>query len=116
MGKSERLLILESELSQYTSVLSKASQIIIDEGVSNYPIFVAHQHEMNIGIPTLEKEKSGGNWNVNSSCLEEFVVKRIIYDDKVDSFRDDYKDPSNFICIFVLSELGAKFVYLPVND
>ncbi len=113
MGKSERLLLLEQELRRYINPLSEASDIIIDEGVSNYPIFVAHQEEINIGIPTLDKQNSGGTWNINSSSLEEFVVKRIIHEDKIDGFKSNYKDPSEFVCIFVLSELGAKFVYLP---
>ena len=113
MGKAERFIILEQELKYYTKVLSQASEIILNEGVSKYPIFVAHQHEVTIGIPVVEKEKAGGNWNFNASTLEEFVGKNIIYPEKIDEFRSNYKDAEQHLCLFVLSELGAKFVFLP---
>jgi hypothetical protein len=114
MGKTERLLLLEQELTKYVKALHEASTIIMDQGVSKYPIFVAHQDEMTLGIPVIEKSKVSGKWNFNASTLEEFVVKKIIHEDKVDHFKKNYKDPTEHICIFVLSELGAKFVYLPI--
>ncbi len=115
MGKAERILLLEEEMSRYTKTLSEAAQIIMDQDVSNYPIFVAHHQEINIGIPLIEKEKVGGNWNFHASSLEEFVVKKIIHNDKVESFKSNFKDPNDFVCVFVLSELGAKFVYIPTH-
>lgn len=114
MGKTERLLLLEQELSIYVKALKEASTIIRDQGVSKYPIFVAHQDEMTIGIPVIEKDKAKGKWNFNASTLEEFVVKKIVHEGKVQEFQKNYKDPDEHICIFVLSELGAKFVYLPI--
>ena len=113
MGKAERFLILEQELKQYTKVMTEASVIIRDQDVSNYPIFVAHQQEVSIGLPIIEKDKHGGLWNIHASTLEEFVVKNIIFEDKVEEFKKNYKDVDNFLCVFVLSELGAKFAYLP---
>lgn len=114
MGKSERLLLLEQELKRLVPTMAQASKIILDEGVSKYPVFVTHQDEMHIGLPIVEKEKVGGIWNVNASTLEELVAKKVVHDDKVDAFREQYKDPEAHVCIFVLSELGAKFVYLPI--
>jgi hypothetical protein len=113
MGKSEKFLILGKELSKYVKVMGEASDIIHDQDVSNYPIFVAHQQEVQIGLPIVEKEKNGGLWNIHASTLEEFVAKSIIHKEKIDEFRRNYKDPKEQLCIFVLSELGAQFVYLP---
>lgn len=113
MGKSERLLLLEKELKIYKKALSEAADVIINEGVSNYPIFVAHQHEINFGLPLMEKEKIKGNWNINASSLEEFVVKKILHKDKLDAFKKNYKEPESSLCVFVLSELGANFIYIP---
>ena len=104
---------LEEELYDYKSVLAKASDAIIDQEISKYPIFVAHQQEFEIGVILVSSEKSGGLWTVHASTLEEFVSKQIIQSDKIDSFRDVYKDPREFFCIFVLSELGANFIFLP---
>lgn len=115
MGKTELFLMMEADLKTYVPTLSKAAQIIMDENVSNYPIFAAHQGELSIGLPLIEKEKHGGNWNINASSLEEFVAKNIVFSEKIDEFRSQFKNPDEFVCIFVLSELGATFNYLPIR-
>ena len=115
MGKTELFLMMEADLKTYVPTLSKAAQIIMDENVSNYPIFAAHQGELSIGLPLIEKEKHGGNWNINASSLEEFVAKNIVFSEKIDDFRSQFKNPDEFVCIFVLSELGATFNYLPIR-
>jgi hypothetical protein len=116
MGKAEKFIQLEQELTIYTKALTQASEIILNEEISRYPIFVAHQHEVMIGIPVLEKEKIGGDWNINASTLEEFVAKNIIQNEKIDEFRKNFKDAEHFLCVFVLSELGAQFVFLPKKN
>ena len=90
--------------------MAKASEAIIDQEVTKYPIFVLHQHDLEIGIP-LTKEES--KWSVHASSLEEFVSKQLIESNKIDSFRTIYKKPDDFFCVFVISELGAKFIFLP---
>ena len=116
MGKTERLLILEAELKPLVPILAKAGQVILDENVSKYPVFVAHQYEMEIGIPLISKDNTRSNWNINASMLEELSAKSIIHKDKIAEFIKNFKDPQDFVCLFVLSELGAQFVYLPINQ
>lgn len=112
MGKAEKFIILEDQLKRYVKAMGDASDIIMDQEISKYPIFVAHQQEVAIGIPLVEKEKQGGLWNIHASTLEEFVTKSIIFNEKVEEFLKTYKDPKDAICVFVLSELGAKFAFL----
>lgn len=116
MSKIETFLSLQEELKIYTKALGEAADIIRDQDVSKYPIFVLHQQEMAMGIPVIEKEKNGGKWNINASTLEEFVSKNIIFDEKIDEFIKAYKDPDVQLCLFVLSELGANFIYLPRTE
>lgn len=113
MGKAEKFLVLEQQLERYIKVMGDASDIIQDQEVSKYPIFVAHQHEVTIGIPLVDKEKQGGVWNIHASTLEEFVTKNIVFNEKIEEFRKTFKDPKETVCVFVLSELGAKFAFLP---
>jgi hypothetical protein len=112
MSKSDQFFNLKQELAIYTKALGEAADIILEQDVSNYPIFVTHQQEVEMGIPVIEKEKIGGNWNINASTLEEFVSKNLIFEDKIEDFRLNFKDPSLHVCLFVLSELGANFVFL----
>lgn len=112
MGKADKYLQLENELKSYVAACGKAADIIIEQDVSNYPIFVVSQQEIAMGISLINKEEQGGQWNINASTLEEFVAKSIIYNEKVDEFRDNFKSVDEYICMFVLSELGANFIYL----
>lgn len=114
MSKTEKFLALESEFKIYLPVLFQAGEVIRDENISNYPIFAAHQGQLEMGIPIIEKSKHGGKWNINASTLEEFVAKNLIFTEKVDEFIQSYKKPEEYICIFILSELGATFNYFPL--
>ncbi len=113
MDKKERLEALKKELEGYLPALSQAADTIRTEGVSKYPILVLHKLDVDIGIPIIDRHKVKGDWSVNASTLEEFVTKRLIQADQVDRFRQVYKDPDEYICLFVLSDLGANFVFLP---
>lgn len=111
-GKTTKFLQLESELSGYKRVMRQAADTIIDENVSEYPVFVVHQQEVEIGIPIAVKGKVKGNWSINASTLEELISKNIINNEKVDSFKTIYKSPKTHLCCFVLSELGAQFLFI----
>ena len=92
--------------------MNQALESILDQEVTKYPIFVIHQHDLELGVPLLE-EGQLSKWRIQASSLEEFVSKQIIEQNKVDSFRTIYKSSEKFFCLFVLSELGAKFIFLP---
>lgn len=113
MSKTLKYKQLEKELSAYITILGKAADAVIQQDVSDYPIFIAHQQVMDMGIPIIEKEKVKGNWSVHVSSLEEFVTKQVIQPDKIDEFKNVYKDPEGSLCFFVLSELGASFIFFP---
>jgi hypothetical protein len=111
--KEEKYDQLEKELRTYEPVLTEASEKIIDEEISSYPIFIFHQQQIDMGLPLWEEDSRKGKWLVHASTLEEFVTKQLIKMEKVDEFLKVYKDPGEHFCIFVISELGANFVFIP---
>lgn len=111
MNETEQFILLEKQLQPYKKILAQAADVILDQQVSKYPIFVVHQQEISIGIELIEAGKAFC-WSVNASTLEEFVTKNIIFMDKSQEFISMYKNPEDFLCLFVLSELGAQFVYI----
>lgn len=114
---NQRYNQLKVELKSYMKAMAQASDTIIDKEVSAYPIMIAHQQELELGIPIVTTETfPQGKWNIHASSLEEFVAKQIINTEKVQNFRATYKDVKSFICIFSLSELGAQFVFLPREE
>jgi len=115
MDTKNKLKILEDELKPYVPSLAKAADTILAQNVSEYPIFIAHQQQMDIGIPLMEKDTIKGDWSINASTLEEFATKGLIVADKIDEFKKVYKDPNESLCLFVISEIGATFIFLPRN-
>lgn len=117
MSINQRYHQLKVELKPYMKAMIQASETIIDKEVSTYPIMIAHQQELELGIPIVTtKTFPQGKWNIHASSLEEFVAKQIINTEKVQNFRATYKEPKSFVCVFSLSELGAQFVFLPREE
>ena len=113
MNKTPLYKQLEKELSGYKNILAQAAEVIQDQDVSKFPIFVIHQNIVDIGINIVEKDVAKGNWSVNASTLEEFVTKQIIAEEKVEDFQSLYRSHHDDLCLFALSELGANFIFLP---
>ncbi len=117
MSKKLRYRQLLLELDPYRRAMGEAVQTILDKDVSEYPIMVVHQEELELGIPIVTTESyPGGNWNIHASTLEEFVAKQIISETRIQNFRATYKNPTFYICVFSLSELGAQFIFIPRRE
>ena len=108
-----KYLKLREEIKPYLKVLKEASRMIRDQDVSNYPIFVFHQQEVELGIVIVDRSEVSGNWSVSASTLEEFVARQLIEEENVPGFKKHYRDPDAHFCLFVLSELGAEFIFIP---
>lgn len=114
MDVNEKFAQLEKDLQPYRHVLGQAADTVLDQDVSEYPIFVVHQLSVDLGIPLVQRnEAEGVKWSVNASTLEELVTKQVVTTDRVDSFKKIYKNPRANICLFVLSDLGAQFIFIP---
>ncbi len=105
---------LEAELKPYLTTMGSAADTILDQDVSSYPLFVVHQHTVDIGIPLISRsdEEDGPAWSINASTLEELATKKIIEMARVERFQEVYKDPREHLCLFVLSDLGANFMFI----
>ena len=107
---------LKKDIQYYSEFLQGFSNEILDSGISKYPIFVAYQMEVSpaIGRQAIDHTKIETTWSINVSVLEEFVKLGLVQREKVAEFRNHYKDPDLFFCIFVLNDQSqANFVYMP---
>jgi len=117
MKKAESYIVLEHELDTYRKIMTQAATVILDQDVSKFPIMVAHQQELELGMPIFKREDNeGAKWTIHASTLEEFVSKQIVYPDKIEEFKSNYKSIDSSVCVFVLSELGAEFIFLPIKE
>lgn len=111
--KESPLKSLEADLKFYSESIKEVATEIRIEGISAYPIFIAHQHEVKLGEPILDKDELNTNWTIHASTLEEFVEKGIIHTDKKDRFIKHYKNANDFMCLFVVVPEGANFIFFP---
>lgn len=111
--KESPLKSLEEDLKLYNGSIREVSTEIRVEGISDYPIFIAHQHEVNLGEPILDKDELNTSWTIHASTLEEFVEKGIVHPDKKTTFIKQYKNTHGFMCLFVIVPEGANFVFYP---
>lgn len=111
--KVSPLVSLEKDLELYKESIKEIASEIIAEGISQYPIFIAHQHEVSIGEMILNKDELNTNWTIQASMVEEFVEKGIIKPDMKELFLRAYKKPADFMCVFVIVPEGANYIYYP---
>lgn len=105
---------LEKELAPLKPTLDKAITTILDQEVTDYPIFVLHQKDtIELGVLLVKGGNIYSKWSVNASSLEEFSAKRIIEDSRIPDFQKVFKDPQSHFCLFVIEDASAKFVFLP---
>ncbi len=107
------LVGLEKIFKPYKNTMAEAAQTIVEQDISKYPIFVAAKQSVELGIPLIPSGEIIEGWAINASTLEEFYAKQLILTEKVDDFRDLYKRHAGELCIFVLDENNANFIFIP---
>jgi len=112
-AKESPLVSLEKDLKFFNESIREVAVEIMVEGVSNYPIFIAHQHELKLGEVILDRYDLNTEWSIHASTLEEFVEKGVIKEVLKERFLATYKNPNDFMCVFVVVPEGANFVYYP---
>lgn len=111
--KESPLKSLEADLKFYSESIKEVASEIMIEGISAYPVFAAHQHELLLGELILDRHELHTEWTIHASTLEEFVEKGIVNPDKKERFIKNFKDPNKFMCLFVVVPEGANFVFFP---
>ncbi|TCD02432.1 hypothetical protein [Pedobacter psychroterrae] len=110
------LISLEKDLDLYADSIREIAVEIMVEGLSVNPIFIAHQHTVNIGEKILDRNELNTEWTIQASTFEEFVEKGIITPDKRALFLKNYKKPEDFMCVFVIVPEGANFIFYPYKN
>ena len=85
--------------------------------VTKYPIFVAlrGENDVDLGLPIVNRADFDISWNFNASHLEEFVSKGVVMRENSNDFIKAYKNPAEFMCVFVAEEENASFVFMPYD-
>jgi hypothetical protein len=111
--KDSPLLSLEADLKLFKESIREVAVEIMIEGLTKYPIFIAHQHDLKLGEVILDRHDLNTEWSIHASTLEEFEERGVIKKELKERFIKSYKNPTDFMCVFVVVPEGANFVYYP---
>lgn len=107
---------LQNDVRIYADTIKEIANEIMSNEISNYPVFIAYQDQVELGKPIISRDLYGTNWHINASMLEELVKREIVKREKVDEFRNVYKDPQHYICFFVITQQEGSFVFVPYPE
>ncbi len=96
--------------------LKEASYQIRKRGFSDYPIFPVSKNEIPIGNILYKKEEVHTEWNYYVTYVDEFVQRKLIKEENLDLFKETYKDPDEFCCLFVIDGEFNNFVFVPYPE
>ncbi len=111
--KRSPLESLEVDLKFLSESIKEIAIEIMVEGLSKYPVFIAHQHEVALGEVIFDRHEMNTDWTIQASTLEEFIERGVIKKELKERFVDTYKNPDKFMCVFVVVPEGANFVFFP---
>lgn len=110
---SDLLKSIENDIKVYKEAIKETAETIVQDEVSNFPIFIAYEYEFPVGEKILDKDDFQTSWNINASCAEDLIKQGIIPMEKAKFFITQYKPYKEFICLFIVKEEESKFVFIP---
>ncbi len=112
---SVNLELLKDDLSFYNDMLKEVSADILADEFSKYPIFIAHQEPIKIGDMIIDATEYSRSFNISATVLEDMLAKNIVTPEREESFKAAFKDASKFMCVLLVTDKGASFVFVPFN-
>ena len=96
--------------------IKEASYQIRKRGFSDFPIFIISKSEIPIGLLLFSKNEIDTIWNYYVTYIDEFVQRKIIEEQKIELFKESYKDPDEYCCLFVIDGDFTNFVFIPYPE
>ncbi|MEQ8301760.1 MAG: hypothetical protein RIB47_00110 [Cyclobacteriaceae bacterium] len=91
----------------------KESSYQIRKAGFEFPIFPIAKDSISIGQLLIGANELKLEWNYYASFLDEFIQRELVAQEKEIDFKNTYKDPDEFCCLFVIDKAFTKFVYIP---
>ncbi len=104
---------VSSDFIKVSDHLKEASFQIRKRKFSAFPIFILHSNPVEMGSLLFKPEDFQTQYTYKASFFEEFLSRDMIGEESVDLFKEYYKDPEEYCCLFVIENEFAGFIYLP---
>jgi hypothetical protein len=104
---------LKVDLKIYSEMIQEVSEDMRKEHFTEYPVFIASEHEVKLGELILDKEDHAATFSIYATTMEELLERKILLPAKQPDFVKTYKNPSQFMCVMLLTASVASFVFVP---
>ncbi len=84
--------------------------------ISDHPIFPISKIDLPIGQLLIGQKELNLEWNYNFSFLDEFLQREIVSEEMKNEFIQNFKNPDEFACLFVIDDDFTKFVFIPYPE
>lgn len=107
---------ISQDFVKVSETLKEASYQMRVRKISDYPVFPISKIDIPIGKLLIGREEGRLSWNYYISFLDEFVQRNLIAEDMVEAFRQTYKNPEEFCCLFVVDVDFTNFLFIPYPE
>lgn len=104
---------ISADFLKVADLLKESAYQIKKRGYSDFPIFPISKAPSPVGQLLYEKEMMKTDWDYYVTYLDEFLQRQLIDADKEEEFKNNYKDPEEFCCLFVIEKDFTNFVFIP---
>jgi hypothetical protein len=106
---------ISQDFVKVADTLKESSYQIRKAGFA-FPIFAISKENIPIGQILYERQLLHLEWNYYASFLDEFLQRELVSKEKEDEFKNAYKDPDEFCCLFVVDRDFTSFVFIPYPE
>lgn len=112
-GQLAYLYSIEHALRENATHLKGCAETVMDDNITNFPVFVFHKGEVAWGEDITPEEESA-EWRIHITTAEELIRKQVIELEKAKLFVAGFKNPRQFACVLAVSKTeGAHFIFYP---
>ena len=113
---TELIDALKVDIRLFEEIIQEVAGDIIKEGFSEYPIFIATEHDIKLGEIIVDKNDMNARFSMYATTLEEMLEKNLVLPARKAEFIKAYKNPKQFICVMLITNAIASFVFVPYSQ
>ncbi|WP_254561144.1 hypothetical protein [Dyadobacter diqingensis] len=108
--------MVSQDFVRVSDQLKDASYQIRKRGFSDNPIFVITNEEMDLGVLLIGSTELTNRYNYRASYMQEFVDRKLIGEESILLFTENYKNPEEYCCLFALIGDFSGFIFVPYPE
>lgn len=108
--------MISQDFVRVSDQLKDASYQIRKRGFSDNPIFVITNEEMDLGVLLIGSTELTNRYNYRASYMQEFVDRKLIGEESILLFTENYKNPEEYCCLFALIGDFSGFIFVPYPE